>query len=77
MTEAIIAIAKKYGIKYLNESTDENFPYFYRQFLRTGVASSVRNARDEYYKMNETNTHPNVKAHEYRSTIIESFLRRL
>ena len=75
--DAVIAIAKKYGIKYLNEATDENFPYFYRQFLRTGVASSVRNARNDYYKMNATNNHPNDACQEFESTFVESWIKSL
>ena len=75
--DAEIAIAKKYGVPYLNLATDDKVAYFYRQPLRTDVASSIRNARGNYYKMSSSNAHPNDACQEYESTIIEAWIRSL
>lgn len=77
---ATINIAHKYGIAYLNESTDDRVPLLIRT-LRTDVASSVKTARNNQWFVNtdpETpNSHPNAKCHEYESTIVENFIRSL
>ena len=37
----------------------------------------ARELRNAAFQMSDTDSHPNVKAHQYRSTIIENFLRSL
>ena len=44
---------------------------------RPGTSSKAKALRDKVFQVSSTNSHPNVKAHEYRSTIIENFLRSL
>ncbi len=73
---ATIAIAKKYGISYLNEWNDENLPVFFRSG-RTDVASSVIESKNELYKVSDTNWHPNPACHENESTIVEAWLKSL
>ena len=73
--QAIIDVAEYWGIPYLDMKGDPNVPL--GMGGRSGVASKAAQLRDAAFRVSETNTHPNVKAHEYRSTIIESFLRRL
>lgn len=73
---AIIEIAKKYGIPTLNEWNDPNVPLL----LRTGrndVDESIRNIRLETFRVAPDNTHENYICQEYESTFIEEFLRRL
>ena len=77
---AAIAIANKYGVPYLNETTDPQVPLLIRT-LRSDVVNSVKTARNNYWYVSTTagssNSHPNAKCHEYESTIVEDFLRRL
>lgn len=80
---AEIAVAKKWGIPYLNiqfESGGENIPLM----LRTSnpdvsqAAKALRNSQ-QYVNNQEgaSNMHPNEKAHEFESTFIEAWLRTL
>ena len=77
---ATIAIAKKYGLAYINESTDDKVPLLIRT-LRSDVDSSIKTMRNNYWFVSTTsgseNHHPNAKCHEYESTIIENFLRSI
>lgn len=75
-TDATIAIARKWGIPYLDEVNDPNVPLLHR-VDREGVSEQVKNLRLENFRVNETNTHPNTKAHYYEATFVEDFLRRL
>lgn len=80
IAEATIAIAKKWGIAYLNEATDENCSFVFRT-NRTNVVASIREFRDNYWHVSNVagslNYHPNAKAHEFESTVVESWLRSL
>ena len=74
---AEIEIAKRYGIAYINETTDNNVPLLIRT-MRTDVLSSIKSLRNTTWEVNAgTNNHPNAKCHEYESTIIENFMRRI
>lgn len=74
--EATIAIAKKYGIPYLNEWNGENVPVMLRTG-RTDVSAAVKTARDELFRVSASNTHPNVFEHDWESRFIESWLKTL
>lgn len=81
--EAEIAIAKKWGIPYLNiqfESGGPDIPLMLRT-SNPNVSSDVKTLRNnqQYVNPNEgsLNMHPNEKAHEFESTFIEAFLRRI
>ena len=80
IVNATIAVAKKWGIAYLNEATDENCSFIFRS-NRSDVASSVKTFRDNYWHVSNVsgslNYHPNAKAHEYESTVVEAWLRTL
>jgi hypothetical protein len=41
------------------------------------VSEKARALRNAAFMVSDTNAHPNAKAHEYRSTFIENFLRSL
>jgi hypothetical protein len=77
IVNATINIAKKWGLPYLNEATDEQCSFMFRS-NRTDVSASVKNLRDNnWYVDKSLNRHPNEKAHEYESTVIENWLRSL
>ena len=78
-SNATVEIAKKYGLLCINEEGEE-VPYFYRQTFKVqkqNIPSSIVSIRTSQYKVSSKNGHPNVKAHEFESTFIESFLRSL
>lgn len=76
----VIEIAHKWGVPYLNETTDPQVPLLIRT-LRDDVSASVKNLRDNNWFVSTTvgteNHHPNAKCHEYEATIVENFLRSL
>ena len=81
--EAEIAVAKKWGIPYLNiqfESGGEKIPLMLRTSNPdvSAAAKALRNSQ-QYVNNQEgtTNMHPNEKAHEFESTFIEAWLRTL
>ena len=77
IVNAIIAIAEKWGIPYLNEATDKQCSFMFRS-NRTDVVSSIRYFRNmNWYVHPQNNAHPNALAHEYESTVIEAWLRTL
>ena len=74
---AIIAIAEKWGIPYLNEATDKQCSFMFRS-NRTDVVQSVRDFRNaQWFVDADLNNHPNAAAHEYESTVVEAWLRTL
>lgn len=73
---AIRESAKKWGIPYLDEANGENVPLLNRT-NKSYVCKKAKDLRDAQMKVGETNGHPNIKAHEYESTIVENFLRSL
>lgn len=48
-------------------------------YMRTStqVSSVAQNARNNAFYVSPNNGHPNVKAHQYRSTYIEEWLKTL
>lgn len=75
--EAERQIARKWGIPYLDYA-DSQTPVMCRMVgLRNDVNSSVLQLRHDQFKISSSDTHPNASAHEYESTFIEAFLRRL
>ena len=72
-----IAIAKKYGIPYIDLNGDERTPAMHRT-CNPDIVRSVKQALINKWSVNPSkNTHPSAKAHEYESFIIENFLRSL
>lgn len=81
--EAEIAVAKKWGIPYLNiqfESGGENIPLMLRT-SNPDVSATAKALRNSQQYVNNVegsiNMHPNEKAHEFESTFIEAWLRTL
>ena len=76
ITAATIAVAKKWGIPYLDFNS-EQVPLMLRVTGRSDVCDRARDLRAAAFRISETNTHPNVAAHRYESTFIENWLRTL
>lgn len=74
--EAERNIAKKWGVSFLDEDMGEQVGLVFRS-NRTDVCEAVKTLRFNAFKVSDTNGHPNVKCHEYESTIIENWLRSL
>ena len=74
--QAIINIAHKWGVPYLNLWSGEQVPLMNRSG-RTDVKASVVALRSFYFRVSKSNSHPSAKAHEYESTFIETWLRTL
>lgn len=74
--DALIDIAKYWGIPYLDLKNGELVPMGIDGRLSecSTVATTLRNSA---FQVTPTNNHPNVISHKYRSTIIENFLRSL
>lgn len=79
MRNALIEVARYWGVPYLDMCGDDKVP------LGTGgrretagkLSEKAKELRDNAYTVSATNSHPNVKAHQQRSTYIEQFLRSL
>ena len=74
--EAIINIAKKYGVPYLNEWNGEQVPVLIRSG-RTDIDASIKTIRNNTFKCSNNNSHPNPICEEYESTFIEAWLMTL
>lgn len=68
-------IATWWGIPYL-DLKGENVPLGIGGRFES-LNPEVRKLRDKAFQISDKNAHPNSKAHLYRSTIIENFLRSL
>lgn len=78
MREALIAVAEYWGIPYLDLSGDGAVPLLIGG-RRGGPELSPRaiELRNEAFQISPEDSHPNPRAHAYRSTIIENFMRSL
>ena len=69
-------VARKWGIPFLDLNADEQVPLLFKpgnEIIDPGILKMRRN----YFVVGPENGHPNLIAHEYLSTIVEAFLRRL
>lgn len=73
---ATIAIARKWGIPFIDLNGDDRTPMMIRS-QNPDISSTAKAIRYAAQRVSETNGHPNPLAHEYESTFIESFLRSL
>ena len=72
------AIAKKWGVSYLDLNGDYKVPLMLRTNEKTEVAPAILQAIIEKQAVAyPTNLHPNPEAHEYQSMFIENWLRSL
>lgn len=80
---AQLEIATKYGIPYIDLNGDERTPVMIRS-QNPNISSKVKNIVNKKQAVDydgsitgQVNTHPNAKAHEFESWVIEAFLRGL
>ena len=73
---ALIEIAKYWGIPYLDLKNGDNVPLMIDNRIDSTSSKAVQ-LRNAAFQVTSTNTHPNVVAHQYRSTVIENWLRSL
>ena len=74
--DLVVEICEYWGVPYLNLKDDVSIPAGING--RFGDTSfPAKELRDAAFQMDSEDRHPNVKAHEYRSTYIEDFLRSL
>ena len=76
-TDAIRAVARKWGIPYLDLPGDYAVPLLNRVADKDEICETARRIRNDQYSVTEKNRHPNAKAHEFESTVIEHWLRSL
>lgn len=78
MHDALISVAVYWGIPYLDLKGDKSVPLMiggrYSDVTVSARAVALRNGA---FQMSDSDSHPNPKAHAYRSTVIENFLRSL
>lgn len=75
--DAVIAVAKKWGIPYLDLNYDNNIPLMHCS-LRPDASDAIKEKRNAQFAINYgTNNHPNLLAHEYESYFIEEWLKTL
>ncbi len=74
--DATIAVARKWGIAYLDEVNDDKIPLLLR-VKRDNLSDVAYIRKLETFRVSETNLHPNAACHEYESTFVENFLRSL
>ena len=76
-TDAIRAVARKWGVPYLDIPGDYAVPLMNRVSEREEVCALARKLRFEQFSVGKQNGHPNARAHEFESTFIEHWLRSL
>ena len=74
---AIIQCAEAWGIPYLDMRGSTQVPLGIGGKLGVSIKPDAKNARNAAFQVTAENSHPNPKAHEYRSTFIENFMRSL
>lgn len=78
MRDALVEVARYWGIPYLDLKGDPAVPLMIGGRYEAGSVSDRAVAlRNGAFQMSESDSHPNPKAHAYRSTVIENFLRSL
>ena len=78
MHDLLVEIAEYWGIPYLDLKGSTSVPMGLNGRLPSGaVNSEAVTLRTNAFRVSDSDGHPNQKAHEYRSTVIENFLRSL
>ena len=72
-----IAIAEYWGIPYLDLRGGDNIPLMIGGKLGKEISGKAKSLRNAAFQMSSSDSHPNPKAHAYRSTVIENWLRSL
>lgn len=78
MRDALISVATYWGIPYLDLKGDTSVPLMIGgRYDNSNISSKARELRNNAFQISAEDSHPNAKAHEYRSTVIENFMRSL
>lgn len=78
MRDALVEIAQYWGVPYLDLKGDNRVPLMIGgRYADANVSERAVALRNAAFQMSDTDSHPNPKAHAYRSTVIENFLRSL
>ena len=78
MRDAVASVAAYWGIPCLDLKGDTRVPLLIGgRYSDSAVCEKVVALRNAAFQMSDTDAHPNAKGHEYRSTVIENFLRSL
>lgn len=72
---AVKQICEYWGVPVLDLKFDTSIPLGIGG--RPNGSETAKELRNGVFQVTETNSHPSLKAHEYRSTIIEDWLRHL
>ena len=76
-TDATIAMARRWGIPYLDENGSDQVPLLHRVNGRPYLCDEVRRFRMNQFRISDTNAHPNAQAHLWESYFVEHWLRSL
>lgn len=78
MYEALISVAQYWGVPCLDLKGDDSIPLMTGgRWVANNLNTKAQSLRDSAFTVSNENGHPNLKAHEYRSTVIENWLRSL
>lgn len=78
MRDAIASVAAYWGIPWLDLKGDPRVSMMIGgRYGDTAVNERAVALRNGAFQMSDTDAHPNVKGHEYRSNVIEAFLKSL
>lgn len=75
--DATREVAKKWAIPVLDLMGDASVPMIFGRERSLTVCDEAVKLRRAAFVVAENNGHPNLKAHEYLSTVVENFLRSL
>lgn len=75
--DAIRAMARRWGIPYLDLEEDYKVPVMNRVSGRPEMCDEARQLRNKAFIVSDKNGHPNIEAHKYLSTVVENFIRSL
>ncbi len=75
--DCVRRMARKWGLPYLDLEEDFSVPLTRAVKYRPELCDEARELRNRAFAVSDTNGHPNLKAHEYISTIVENFIRGL
>ena len=74
---AEIAIAKKWGVAYLDLNSDYKVPMVYRVNGKPDLSDTVKGIRNAQYRVAAENGHPNAACHEDESHFIEAWIKSI
>lgn len=74
---AEIAIAKKFGVAYLDMNGDPKIPFVFRTNGKPDLDPSILAQRNNQYYVGNGNGHPNVDCHRDESTFIQAWLESI